>query len=176
MLFETVRKQNYLPSVKGQSSFTCWSLLFPKKMATLRNKNKLAALNKKNCEELPRSILAQNANAPRSQEDYITQVSDEIEGRVTIKLSQAFSRTENRILVALFRLDDFLMDSLIQGYSRIVPETSEKAYVTNQRTSEDDSQSDPHPETGIFGNQTTGNFGPEQGHDSCSHFFCFPSL
>ena len=55
-------------------------------MAT-RNKRKLAALNKENCEEHPRSNLAQNSNVPRSQEDYITQVSEEIEGRVTKKLS-----------------------------------------------------------------------------------------
>ena len=47
-------------------------------MAT-RNKRKLAALNKENCEEHPRSNLAQNLNAPRSQEDYITQVSEEID-------------------------------------------------------------------------------------------------
>ena len=51
-------------------------------MATC-NKRKLAALNKENCEEHPRSNLAQNSTAPRSQEDYITQVSEEIEGRVT---------------------------------------------------------------------------------------------
>ena len=62
-------------------------------MAT-RNKMKLAALNKENCEEHPRSNLTQNSNVPRSQEDYITQVSEEIEGRVTKKLSQEFSRTE----------------------------------------------------------------------------------
>ena len=52
-------------------------------METLRNKRKLAALNKENCEEHPRSNLPQNSNVPRSQEDYITQVSEEIEGRVT---------------------------------------------------------------------------------------------
>ena len=51
-------------------------------MAT-RNKRKLAALNKENCEEHPKSNLALNSNVPRSQEDYITLVSEEIEGRVT---------------------------------------------------------------------------------------------
>ena len=66
-------------------------------MAT-RNKRKLAALNKENCEEHPRSNLAQDSNVTRSQEDYITQVSEEIEGRVFEKLSQEFSRTEYRIL------------------------------------------------------------------------------
>ena len=62
-------------------------------MAT-RNKRKLAALKKENCEEHPRSNLEQNSNVSRSQEDYKTQVSEKIEGRVTKKLSQDFSRTE----------------------------------------------------------------------------------
>ena len=118
-------------------------------MAT-RNKRKLAALNKENCEEHPRSNLAQNSNVPRSQEDYITQVSEEIEGRVTKKLSQEFSRTENRILGALAGLDDFLMNSLLQGHSGTAPDASRNVFSINQRTNEDDSQSDPHPEAGLL--------------------------
>ena len=89
-------------------------------MAT-RNK-KLAALNKGICEEHPRSNLVKNSNVPRSQEDYITQVFEEIERRVTKKLSQEFSRTENRILGALARLDDFLTNPLIRNRSGDVPE------------------------------------------------------
>ena len=133
-------------------------------MAT-RNKRKLAALNKKNCEEHPRSNLAQNSNVPRSKEDYITQVSEEIEGRVTKRLSKEFSRTENHILGALARLDDFLMNPLIQGHSGTAPETSRNVFRTSQGTNEDDSQSDPHPEAAIFNNQTTQNSGSEDGHD-----------
>ena len=91
-------------------------------MATLRNKRKLAALNKEICEEHLRSNLAQNSNVSRSQEDYITQVSEEIAARVTKKLSQELSRTASCILGALSRLDDFLMNPLIQGYSGDVPE------------------------------------------------------
>ena len=72
-------------------------------MATLRNKRKLAAPNKENCEEHPRNNLAQNLNVLRSQENHITQASEEIEFRVTKKLSQEFSRTKNRNLGALFR-------------------------------------------------------------------------
>ena len=66
-------------------------------MATLRNKRNFAALNKEICEE----HLAQNSNVPKSQGDYITQVPDEIEDRVTKKLFQEFSRTESRILGAV---------------------------------------------------------------------------
>ena len=86
-------------------------------MASLRKKRNMAALNNENNEEHPRSNLARNSIVPRSQEDYITQVSEEIEGRVTKKLSREFSRTENRIFSALSRLDDFLMNPLIQGHS-----------------------------------------------------------
>ena len=100
-------------------------------MAFLRHKKKLVALNKELCEENPRSNLAQNSNVPRSQEEYITQVSEQIEGRVTNKLSQEFSRIKNRILGALARLDDFLMNPLIQGHCGIVPETSRNAFSTN---------------------------------------------
>ena len=133
-------------------------------MAT-RNKRKLAALNKENCEEHLRSNLAQNLNVPRTQEDYITQVSEEIEERVTKRLSQEFSRTENRILGALARLDDFLMNPLIQGHSGTGPETSRNVFSLSQGTNEDDSQSNPHPKAGLFNNQMTQNSGPEDGHD-----------
>ena len=133
-------------------------------MAT-RNKKRLADLNKENCEEHPRSNFPQYSNVPRSQEDYITQVSEEIEGRVTIKLSQEFRRTENSILSALARLDDFLMNPLIQGHSGTTPETSRNVLSINQGTNEDESQSNHHPEAGLLKNQTTQNSGQEDRHD-----------
>ena len=109
--------------------------------------------------------MAQNSKVPRSQEDYITQVSEEIEGRATKQLWQEISRTENSIFGALARLDDFLLNPLIQGYSGTAPETSRNAFGNNQATNEDDSQCDPHPEAGIFCNQTTQNSDPEVSHD-----------
>ena len=132
---------------------------------TTRNKRKLAALNKENCEEPPRRNLAQNSSAPRSQEDYITQVSEEIEGRVIKRLSKEFSRTENRILGALARLDVFLMNPLLPGHSGTNTEPTRNALNTNQGTNEDDPQNDPHPEAGLFHGQMTQNFGPEDDHD-----------
>ena len=132
---------------------------------TTRNKRKLAALNKENCEEHPRSNLAQNSNAPRSQEDYIIQISEEVEGRVTKRLSKEFSRTKNRILGALARLDDFLMDPILPVRSGTTPEPSRNALNTSQRTNEDDSQNDPRPEAGLFHGQITQNFGPESDYD-----------
>ena len=118
-------------------------------MAT-RNKRKLAALNNEICEEHPRSNLSQNSYVPRSQEDYITQVSGEIDGRVTKKLSQEFRRTKNRTLGSLARLDDFLINPLLQDHSGTTPETSRNMFSINQGTNEDDSQSNPHPEAGLL--------------------------
>ena len=132
---------------------------------TTRNKRKLAALNKENCEEHPRSNLAQNSSTPRSQEDYITQVSEEIEGRVTKRLPKEFSRTENRILGALARLDDFLMKPL-PGGSGTTPEPTRNTSVINQGTNEDDSQNNPHPEASLFHGQREQNSGTERGYDS----------
>ena len=109
--------------------------------------------------------MPQNLNVARSQEDNITQVSEEIEGRVTKKLSQDFSRTENRILGALAQLDDFLMNPLIQGHFGTTPETSRNVFSIGQGTNEEDSQSEPHPEAGLFNNQMTQNSGPEDRHD-----------
>ena len=107
-------------------------------------------MNEENCEEHPRNNLVQNSNVPRSQEDYITQVTEEIEGKVTKKLSQEFSRMENRILGAQAGLDDFLMNPLLQGHSGTTPETSRNMISINQGTNEDDSQSNPHPEAGLL--------------------------
>ena len=132
---------------------------------TTRNKKKLAALNEENCEEHPRSNLTQNSSAPRSQEDYITQVSEEIGGRVTKRLSKEFSRTENRILGALARLDDFLMNPLLPGGSETTPEPTRNASGINQGTNEDDSQNDPHPEASLFHGQREQNSGTERDYD-----------
>ena len=58
------------------------------------------------------------------------------------------------------------MNSLIQGHSGTTPETSRNAYGTDQGTNEDDCQSDPHSEAGIFHNQMAWNSSAEDGHDS----------
>ena len=133
---------------------------------TTRNKRKLAALIKENCEEIPRSNMAQKLGAPRSQEDYITQVSEEIEGRVTKRLSNEFSRTENRIPGGLAQLDDFLMNPLLPGHSGTTPEPTRNTSHNNQGTNEDGSQNDPHPEAGPFHGQTKRNVSLEEDHDT----------
>ena len=133
-------------------------------MATLRNKRKLAAVTRETQEENPRNGQSRNTSVPRINEDYLTQLSEEIEGRITKKLSREFSRIESRISDALSKLDEVLSNQQIQTYSETVPGTFRNTNVENHWTNEDDSQSDPHPEGGLFRNQTTQNSGPEAGH------------
>ena len=134
-------------------------------MATLRNKRKLAAFTRETQKEHPKNGQSRNTSVPRINEKYITQLSEEIEGRVSKKLSQEFSRTESRILGALSKSDEFLLNPQIRTHSETVSGTFRNTNVGNQGTNEDDSQSDPHPEAGIFRGQTTQNSGPKDCRD-----------
>ena len=113
-------------------------------MATVRNKRKLAAVTRETQEEHPRNGQSRNASVPRSKKEYITQVSEAIEGRVTKKLSQEFSRTESRMLGALSKLDENLLKKHIRTFSGTVPGAFWNADVENQAPSGDVSQNDPH--------------------------------
>ena len=114
----------------------------------MRPKRKLAAVTRETKEENPRKGQSRNTSVPRINEEYITQVSEEIEGRVTKKLSQEFSRTEYRILGTLSKLNEFLLNQEIRTHFGTVPGTFRNTNVENQGTNEDESQSDPHPEVG----------------------------
>ena len=131
-------------------------------MATLRNQRKLAAVTRETQEEHPRNGQWRNTPVPRINEEYITQVSEEIEDRITKKLSQEFNKIESRISDVLSKLDEFLSNQQIQTHSRTVPGTFRNTNVENQGTNEDDSQSDPHPEAGIVHGQTTQNSSPKE--------------
>ena len=114
-------------------------------MATLRNKRKLAAVSRETPEST-RSGRAPNILDPELTQDYISQVSEEIEGRVTKKLSKEFSKTESRILGALSKLDEFLLNPQVRTCSVVAPGTSRSNNLENQGTNEDRPSDDPGPE------------------------------
>ena len=118
-------------------------------MATLRNKKKLAAVSRETPEG-SRSSRGQTVLDPELTQDYISQVSEEIEGRVTKKLSQEFSKTESRILGALSKLDEFLLNSQIRTCSVAVQGTSRNANSEIRETHGDRFSDDPYPEVGYF--------------------------
>ena len=118
-------------------------------MATLRNKRKLAAVSRETPEG-SRSSRGQNVLDPELTQDYISQVSEEVEGRVTKKLSKEFSKTESRILGALSKLDEFLLNPQVRTCSVAVQGTSRNANSENRETHGDRSSDDPYPEVGYF--------------------------
>ena len=127
-------------------------------MATLRNKRKLAAVSRETPEST-RSGRTQNILDPELTQDYISQVSEEIEGRVTKKLSKELSRTESRILGALSKLDEFFLNPQVRTCSVAVPGTSRSSNLENQGTNEDRPSDDPGPEVG----SSSPHYGAETG-------------
>ena len=77
---------------------------------------------------------------------YISQVSEKIEGLVTKKLSKEFSTTESRILGALSKLDDFLLNPQVQICFVAVPGTSRNNNSENRKPTGDRFLGDPFPE------------------------------
>ena len=114
-------------------------------MATLRNKRKLAAVLRETPENT-RNNQSQYTLNPGMAEEYITQVSEEVEGRVTENLSQEFSRTESRILVALSKLDEFLLNPQVRTSFVAVPGTSRNNNSENREPIGYGSLNDPCPE------------------------------
>ena len=117
-------------------------------MATLRNKRKLAAVWR----ETPdgsRGSKGRNVLDPELTQDYISQVSEEIEGRVTKKLSKEFNKTESLILGALSKLDEFLLNPQVRTCS-VFQRASRNAKSENREIHGDRSSNDPYPERGCF--------------------------
>ena len=98
------------------------SIFSPSKVATLKSKRKLSAVNRDNHEEHPRNNQLRDPDVPRVSEDYINQISEEIEDRVTKKLSQEFRRRNSLILGVLSKLDDFLLNSQVRVQSANAPD------------------------------------------------------
>ena len=114
-------------------------------MATLRIKRKLAAVSRKTPESTSNS-RSQNTLDPELAQDYISQVSEEIEGRVTEKLSKECSRTESRILGALSKLDELLPNPQVRTCSVTVSGTSGNSDSEKRELTGDRSLNDPCPE------------------------------
>ena len=132
-------------------------------MATLRNKRTLAVVSRET-QEHTRNSHSQNTSIPGSTEKYITQISEEIEGRVTKKLSHEYiRRTESCILGGLYKLDEFIPNPQTRTLSATVRRTSRNNDLEWYRNNDpehpgmDRSQSDPYPEV-EFSTRRTSNW------------------
>ena len=114
----------------------------------LRNKRKLAAVSRETPEG-NRGSRGRNVLDPELTQGYISQVSEEIERRVTKKLSKEFNKTESRILGALSKLDDFLLNPQVRTCS-VVQGATRNANSENRETHGDPSLNDAYPEGEYF--------------------------
>ena len=114
-------------------------------MATLRNKRKSAAVSRETPENT-RNNQSQNTLGPEMAQEYISQVSEDIEGRETKKLSKEFSRTESRILGALSKLDEFLFNPQVRTCSIAFSRTSRNSNSENREHTGDRSLDNLYPE------------------------------
>ena len=129
-------------------------------MATLRNKRKLAAVSR-GTPEGSRGSKGRNVLDAELTQVYISQVSEEIEGRVTKKLSKEFNKTESRVLGALSKLDEFLLNPQVRTCSVATRGTSRNSNSDNRETHGDRSSNDPYPEVGYFPHHSGQHNSPE---------------
>ena len=82
----------------------------------------------------------------------MTQIFEEIEGRVTKKLSQEINEIKYCFLCDLAELDKFLLNPQMRTYYGTVPGTSRSTTVENQEPTGDRSQNNPLPrlESSVF--------------------------
>ena len=144
-------KRRSLLIIKDKIKFSLhhWQVFPSRNMATLRNKRKLAAVSRETPES-SRSGRGQTVLNPELTQEYISQVSEEIEGRVTKKLSKEFSKTESRILGALSKLGEFLLNPQVRTCSVAAHGTSRNSNSENREIHGDRSSDDPYPEVGYF--------------------------
>ena len=114
-------------------------------MATLRNRRKLAAVSRETPEK-ERKNQSQNELNPGMATEYITRVFEEIERRVTKNFSQDFRRTESRILGALSKLDELLLNPQGRTCFEAVSATNRNNDLENREPTGHHSQNDPYPE------------------------------
>ena len=88
-------------------------------------------------------------------QEYISQVSEELEGRVTKKHSKDFSQTESRILGAMSQLKEVL-NPQVRISSVAVPGTSRNNDSENREPTGDGSLGDPGPKA-VFSTHHSGN-------------------
>ena len=79
-------------------------------------------------------------------QEYISQASEEIERRVTKQLSKEFIRTESRVLGALSKHDEFLLNPQVRICSVAVLGTSRNSDSENRETTGVRFVGDPCPE------------------------------
>ena len=146
-------------------------------MATLRNRGKLAAVSRETPKNT-RNTQSQNRLDPETAQQYISQVSEEIEGRGIKKISKEFSRTESRILGALSKLDEFLLNPQVRTCSVAVPGTSRNNDSENREPTGDRFSGDfcPGAVFSIYHSSNLNDPEQEETHHTSEHYLSSGTL
>ena len=142
-------------------------------MATLRIRRKLAAVSRET-PKITRNGRSPSTLDPEMAQQYISLLSEEIEGRVTKKLSKEFNRTKSRFLGALSKLDELLLSPKVRTCSVAVPETSRNNNSENREPTGDRSLGDPCPK-GVFSTYHSSNLNDSE-QDETHPRFKYPPL
>ena len=126
----------------------------------------LAAASRKT-RESARNSQSQNTFVPGVTEEYITQISEEIEGWVFERLSQEFGRTEIRILGALSKVDEFLLNPQVRTCSGTIPGASRNINLENREPTKDRSPNVSYPKLEFFTRRT--NNSADSNQEETSH-------
>ena len=150
-------------------------------MATLKNKKKLAAVLRETPEKT-RNCQLLNTLDPEMAQEYISKVSEKMEGRIIKKFSKEFRWTESRILGALSKLDEFLLNPQVRTCSVAVPGTSRNSDSENREPTGDRSLNNACPEV-MFSSHHPGKLNGselEETHHTCQFYIviamCFFGL
>ena len=117
---------------------------------------------------------SRNTSVARVNEEYILQVSKEIEGRLSNELSHDLSRTESRISGALPKLEEILLNTQVLKRCGTIPGTVPNIDMGNQEPIEDRSHDHPHPDLGpsVYQYRHSIDSDPDETPQS---YFTFPS-
>ena len=112
---------------------------------------------------------SQNTRGPGKAQKYFSQVSEEIEGRVTKELYKDFNRTESRILGALCKLDEFFLSPQVRTCSVAAPGTSTSNGSENREPTGDRFLGDPCSEA-VFSTYHSSNLNDSEQEETHHNF------
>ena len=118
---------------------------FPSKRATLRIETKLAGIARDGQKGLCRNSQSKNPTVPRVNEEYITQVTEDREGRLTRIDLRSSVGLRPCFWVLFFIPDEFLQNPRLRLHSRTLPGTSRSMNSEKQEPTGDSSQNAPCP-------------------------------
>ena len=137
--------QHFCDKIKKPFQSSQMSELSLRTIATLRSRKKIAAVSREAL-EITRNSQSQNTLDAGMAQEYTSQVSQEIKGRVFKKLFKEFIPTESRISGASYTLDEFLLSPQARTCSAAAPGISRSNNQETREPTGDRSLGDPCPQ------------------------------